>query len=248
MEQNLISSAAQIYSLKHSQTFLSRSFLVKIVNEKDEVIFYPYMISNFSVDSKKIFITIYDMMIKENIEETLDELKGSFWKRKPKFEVILYKLANTNEEIYHVEYTNCKLKNYHGKNFSYKSNDLYQWYLEIEFGKKKIIKTDEMPISKHFFPKNYYETIDKSYKEYDLAVYKNSNKMLDNSILSVKQSNRIDDYQKDCLTNIINHSKAENIKKMQDLYGIKSLDDADIQKMSDDLEAEIDKMESKINK
>lgn len=35
---------------------------------------------------------------------------------------------------------------------------------------------------------------------------------------------------------------------MQDLYGVKSLDDADIKKMSDDLEAEIDKMESKINK
>ena len=42
----------------------------------------------------------------------------------------------------HLLIIKCKLKKYHGKNFTYKGNDPHQWYLELSFANKEILKNE----------------------------------------------------------------------------------------------------------
>ena len=258
MDLNLINSVDEQKHLKELNMFFSRGFMVTIIDEKDNVLFYPCTISNFSVDSKKLFVTVYDLIVEENVEEMLDSLiSHSFFKRSPRIKIILSRLDATWGEVYHVNYNNCVLKNYHGKNFTYKSSEPYQWYLEFSIGNKEIVKSNEYA---YFAPKNRYERIsnptkyynehlrvDKSYKEQDVATLKNSNKMLDEAIETIKSNNSISEERKNQVLKQVRNAQNENKKSANKYYGV-SLDSFDFRTITKTLEKEIDNLEEKINK
>lgn len=258
MDLNLINSVDEQKHLKDLNMFFSRGFMVTIIDDKDNVLFYPCTISNFSVDSKKLFVTVYDLIVKENVEETLDGLiSHSFFKKSPRIKILLSRLDATGIEVYHINYNNCVLKNYHGKNFTYKSSEPYQWYLEFSIGDKEIVKNKEYA---HFVSKNRYEhksnptkyyndhlRVDKRYKEQDLATLKNSNKMLDEAIETIKSNNSISEERKKQVLKQVSNAQNENKKSANKYYGV-SLDSFDFRTITKSLEKEIDNLEEKINK
>lgn len=266
----------QINSLnekKHLNSFnmlFGRDFMVTILDENDKILFYPCMISNFSVDSKKIFVTLYDIIVKENIEEALDSLLGNFIK-KPRLKIVLSRLDKEMTEIYHVNYTDCKLKNYHGKNFTYKVNEAYQWYLEFTFGNKEIVKSTSYNFksknNENYLHTNEDENDKTSVADYRdttkfklsenaaklkyLATLKSSNEMLDNAMDTVRKTKKIKDYQKNNVLNQIENAKEENKKTAKKTFGKYyggSLDSLDFNQIQKTLEKEMEKLEDKINK
>lgn len=188
------SEALYKYSL-----YKTRSFMVSIEDKNGNCLFRPSMISNLSIDKNKIFITLYDMVVKDCIEGILDRWsKGFLWFKK-KVNIILYRLDETNTEIYRVKYGECKLKNYHGKNFNYKGSELHQWYLEFSFGSKTIIQDAKDKI------RPSTESVKK-----EINVLNNSNKMLDDAIDTVRKSKRVNRQTKEKSIQLINRAKSEN--------------------------------------
>lgn len=257
MDLNLINSIDEQKHLRELNMFFSRNFMVTIIDDKENVLFYPCMISNFSVDSKKLFVTVYDLIVKENVEETLDWLiGGNFFKKSPKVKIVLSRLDAAGVEIYHVNYSDCVLKNYHGKNFTYKNNEPYQWYLEFSIGDKEIVKTNKY----NFKSKSYYDikekpieffkkntVTDEEIKEKELAILKNSNKMLDEAVNEVKAKTSIAEERKQSIMRQVRNAKNENKKNAHRFYGA-SLDSFDFKNISKSIEKEIEKIEDKINK
>lgn len=250
MNEDVIDPRIEAEKFNNSLMLPNRSFMVEIIDNSRLVTFQPHMINNFSIDEDKIFITIYDMLNNNDIiEETLDEWSKGFWLFKKHLNVMLYRLDSNNNEVYKVAYTGCKLKKYHGKNLTYKSNDIHQWYLELSFKKKKIIK------NKTYFSENQVKNNDEVkrfvndqlIKNYELKVLKNSNKMLDDAVKTVKVTNKINKRDKKKVIEQIDDAKTENNELANKYYG-KSLKDFDLSKMENMIEKQIADLEGEINK
>ena len=66
--------------LKRCRMFSNRGFMATVRKRDGTVLFYPHMISNFSIDNNKIFITVYDIIQKMNNKKELDSLLKGCWK------------------------------------------------------------------------------------------------------------------------------------------------------------------------
>lgn len=253
MDLNLVNSIDEQKRLRELNMFFSRDFMVTIIDDKDNVLFHPCTISNFSVDSKKLFVTVYDLIVKENIEEILDNLiDGNIFKKCPRLKIVLTRLDITGIEIYRVVYSNCILKKYHGKNFTYKSNEPYQWYLEFSIGDKEIVKNNDYNyfVHKSDFALNNNETIcknDDTIKQKELAILKNSNKMLEDVVEEVKVKDSISEEIKNRVIKQVQNAQNENKKKANRYYGA-SLDSIDFNQLTRTLEKQIADLEDKIEK
>lgn len=250
MKEDMVDPRIETEKLNKSLMFSNRSFMVEIIDNSGLVTIYPHMINNFSIDDENIFITVYDMLNNNSIiEETLDEWSKGFWIFKKQLNVILYRLDSVNNEVYKVVYSGCKLKKYHGKNFTYKSNDIHQWYLEMSFKKKKIIK------NKTYFSENQVKNTDEEkrfvndqlIKNYESSVLKKSNNMLDDSVKTVKSNKKINKHGDREVIEQIDNAKAENNDLVNRYYG-KSLKDFDLSKLEKMVEKQIADLEGEINK
>ena len=168
--------------LKHCKIFSNSGFMVTVREKNGTVLFYPHMISNFSIDNNKIFITVYDIIQKMNIEEELDSLLKGFWFFKEKVTITLSKLDAMNKEVYCVSYNDCRLNKYHGKNFTYKANDSHQWYLEFTFKTKNSKKNK----SYTFDSKEATRNITQERVKKETSFINNPNKTLDEVVDKVQ--------------------------------------------------------------
>lgn len=225
-----------------------RGYLVSITKKDGTELFEPFMISNFSIDDKCIFITIYDLICHFNIEETLDGLMNGFLWLKKKVNITLFRLNSYNNEVYRVIYHNCKLKKYHGKNFSYKNNSQHQWYLEFTYDRKEINKkTDENYVKIKPFNDEEMKDTNKSMEKYDANVLKQTNKMLDDAIGKVLQTKNISKTQKERSVNDINKAKTENEVRFNKVHK-NSFQNVDLKEIEKSLVKEIKELEDNINK
>lgn len=216
-----VDSRVEEYKLKQCRMFTNRGFMVTVLDDNSNIIFNPYMVSNFSIDGNKIFITVYDLIQHINIEQKLDELCKGFWIFKKQLSVVLMRLDAENKEVYSVKYEKCKLKKYHGKNFTYKGNDPHQWYLELSFGSKEILKNenfkfvtieskiDDVPTQEELNNKFYIQR-HKRYAKKEAEILKNSNRMLDDAAENVKNNNKLTLSDKREKLKEIRNAKAEN--------------------------------------
>lgn len=250
MNEDVIDPRIEAEKFNNSLMLPNRSFMVEIIDNSRLVTFQPHMINNFSIDEDKIFITIYDMLNNNDIiEETLDEWSKGFWLFKKHLNVMLYRLDSNNNEVYKVAYTGCKLKKYHGNNLTYKSNDIHQWYLELSFKKKKIIKNEAYfrgeQVNKADEVKQAVN--EQLIKNYELNILKNSNKMLDGAVKTVKATKKITKHNKKKVIEQIDNAKTENDEIANKYYG-KSLKDFDLSKLEKMIETQISNLEGEINK
>ena len=181
--------------LKRCKMFSNSGFMATVRKRDGTVLFYPHMISNFSIDNNKIFITVYDIIQKMNIEEELDSLLKGFWFFKEKVTLTLSKLDPTNKEVYCINYSGCRLNKYHGKNFTYKANDSHQWYLEFTFKTKNSKKNK----SYTFDSKESAHNITQERVKKETAIINNPNKILDevvDKVQSIHKSAQSQRYEK----------------------------------------------------
>ena len=242
MNSDLINSFQEKKHLKELNLLFSRNFMVTIMDDDNNVLFYPCMISNLSVDSKKLFVTVYDLVSENIVEETLDNLIGNRWKKKPKVHIVVKRLDHDGAEIYHVEYTDCILKEYHGKNFTYKTNEPYQWYLAFNIGEKVIVKNPNYV----FEAKKDAKEVSESIKNKELAILKNSNKMLEEAKEKVRK-NEYFEWNKEKVYKRINKAMDENEKTALEQYGT-SLESFDPEKIKKTFEKEFAKLKDKLEK
>lgn len=248
MDLKSINSTDETTRLKKINFLFGRNFLVTIADENDNVLFYPSMISNFSIDGSKIFISLYDFITEDNVEEKLDKLSGNFFK-KPTMKILLSRLDYNGDEVYKVIYSKCKLNAYHGTNFAYKSNYPYQWYLEVKYGSKEIVKSENYNFkSSNNIDVNGLELkkAPKITKEQSVAILKNSNKMLDEAIEAVSATKKLNDKQKENIAREIVKAKVENVKNAHKYYGA-SLDSIDFTSIAKNLKEAIDETENKLD-
>lgn len=248
MEFNLINSKDEEARLRRLKMLFGRNFMATIADKDGNVLFYPSMISNFSIDGSKIFISLYDLIEEDNVEEKIDKLMGDKFS-KPKLKIILSRLDANKDEVYKVVYTKCKLKAYHGKNFTYKSSEPYQWYLEIEYGAKEIVKNENynyVEADDNEVVKSILEKPVKKYtKEQSVEILKNSNKMLDEAMETVSKTSKLNDGQKQTIAKEIVKAKAENAKNAHKYYGA-SLDSIDFTRIAKSLKEEMNDTEDKL--
>lgn len=242
--------------LSKSTLMFNRGFMVTIVNNDGSLLFRPHMVSNFSIDGKKIFITLYDKLQLPSVEEEIDKLSSGFWFMKPTVSIVLMRLDPRNVEIYRVEYKKCKLQTYHGKNFTYKSNELHQWYLEFSFKEKSIINKCPNDYIKEGYNTNsslneavteYKQNRHKRYTKKELAILKNSNKMLDDAAEKVRDNNKLTQKQKDDKITEINDAKMEN-ETMANKYFGETLKGFNFDEIEKSIEKQIAKLENNMNK
>lgn len=248
MDLKSINSTDEKKRLGTLKMLFGRNFLVTIADENDNVLFYPSMISNFSIDGAKIFISLYDLISEDNVEEKLDNLMGGLLS-KPKMKILLSRLDANGDEVYRVVYNKCKLKAYHGKNFAYKSNEPYQWYLEIKYGSKDIIKSDIYNFNSannNFEINGDFQKKPKLTDEQCVAILKNSNKMLDDAMDTVSSTKKLDEKQKETIGKEIIKAKAENAKNAHKYYGA-SLDSIDFTRIAKNLKDAINETEDKLD-
>lgn len=247
-----VDSRIEEYKLTKCEMFNNRGFMALISDSNDNVIFEPYMISNFSIDNKNIFVTIYDLVQPTNIEETLDGLtNGLLWFRE-NLKVTLIRLDSKNGEVYRTIYSKCKLKKYHGKNFTYKGNDKHQWYLELNFKKKEIVKNKDfnfLEVMSGVLRVPTQEELSKSHgikfsskslnKEKEAKILMNSNKMLNDAAETVRKTNRLNEKEKVTPLKQIDEAKKENEQN-----AIKYLDTKlDYNKLEKDIINELNQLE-----
>jgi hypothetical protein len=263
MDLKSIDSISEQKHLKDLSMFFCRNFMVTMLDEQENILFYPCMISNFSVDGDKLFVTIYDIITKNNIEETLDNLYSHGWKYKyPTVKIILTRLDCKGVEIYRVIYPKCRLKNYHGKNFTYKSSEPYQWYLEFEWhsADKEIIKSDSYDFSKcddyvclmSNEPTKVKDETPMSKPKYDtakrlkeLAILNNSNTMLDDAAEKVVQKETLSEEHKNKVLQQISKAKSENKNYANNMFST-DLDTFDLDAIAKSIEKEIAELENKL--
>lgn len=253
MINELITPHSEECKLQQCRMFTNRGFMVTITRDDGSVLFYPYMVSNFSIDEKKVFVTIYDLIQSSNIEESLDELlKGFLWFKK-KVNITLIRLDVENEEVYRIDYKKCQLKKYHGKNFTYKGSDMHQWYLEFTFAKKELVKNNDFkftPIvvdvdSIKNIPTNNVAQVQrhKRMSKQEAAILKNSNKMLDEAIEKVKDTKRLTQDAKTKKIREINKAKSENENAINQFYG-KTFSGEKLKEMEKWIEVELNEIEN----
>lgn len=226
-----VDSRVEEYKLRQCRMFTNRGFMVTVLDDDGNMIFSPYMVSNFSIDGNKIFITVYDLIQHINIEQKLDELCKGFWIFKKKLSVILMRLDSENKEVYSIRYEKCKLKKYHGKNFTYKGNDPHQWYLELSFANKEILKNENfkfvtiedkidcIPLQEELKNDSYAKR-HKRYTKKEVEILKNSNRMLDDAAKMVKNSNKLTLSEKMNKLKEIKNAKAENEESAMKFFNV----------------------------
>lgn len=246
-KKKTVFASQELEKLRNGKFLNDRGYLVSITKKDGTELFEPFMISNFSIDEKCIFITIYDLIYHFNIEEVLDELMDGFLWFKEKVNITLFRLDSYNNEVYRVIYHNCKLKKYHGKNFSYRNNSQHQWYLEFTYGKKEINtnKAENYIVIKPFDDEEINLT-NKSMETYDSNVLKQTNKMLDDAMDKVWQTKKIARMQKERSVNDIKKAKKENEVSFNKVYG-NSLKNIDYKEIEKNLLKEIKELENNIN-
>ena len=226
--------------LKYCKIFSNRGFMATVRKKDGTVLFYPHMISNFSIDSNKIFITVYDVIQKMNIEEELDSLLKGFWIFKEKVTITLSKLDPMNKEVYCVSYNDCRLNKYHGKNFTYKANDSHQWYLEFTF-KTKNSKKNKLYT---FDGKEVTHNITQEGVKKETAVINSSNKMLDEAADKAQSTHKLPQSQKDKKIIEGHNAIVENKQITKRHYG-NNLQKLDFNEIEKALENQIAKLENK---
>ena len=226
--------------LKHCKIFSNRGFMATVRKKDGTVLFYPHMISNFSIDSNKIFITVYDVIQKMNIEEELDSLLKGFWIFKEKVTITLSKLDPMNKEVYCVSYNDCRLNKYHGKNFTYKANDSHQWYLEFTF-KTKNSKKNRLYT---FDGKEVTHNITQEGVKKETAVINSSNKMLDEAADKAQSTYKLPQSQKDKKI-IEDHNAIVEDKQITKRHYGNNLQKLDFNEIEKALENQIAKLENK---
>ena len=226
--------------LKRCKIFSNRGFMATVRKKDGTVLFYPHMISNFSIDSNKIFITVYDVIQKMNIEEELDSLLKGFWIFKEKVTITLSKLDPMNKEVYCVSYNDCRLNKYHGKNFTYKANDSHQWYLEFTF-KTKNSKKNKLYT---FDGKEVTHNITQEGVKKETAVINSSNKMLDEAADKAQSTHKLPQSQKDKKIIEGHNAIVENKQITKRHYG-NNLQKLDFNEIEKALENQIAKLENK---
>ena len=226
--------------LKRCKIFSNRGFMATVRKKDGTVLFYPHMISNFSIDSNKIFITVYDVIQKMNIEEELDSLLKGFWIFKEKVTITLSKLDPMNKEVYCVSYNDCRLNKYHGKNFTYKANDSHQWYLEFTF-KSKNYKKNKLYT---FDGKEVTHNITQEGVKKETAVINSSNKMLDEAADKAQSTHKLPQSQKDKKIIEDHNAIVENKQITKRHYG-NNLQKLDFNEIEKALENQIAKLENK---
>ena len=226
--------------LKRCKMFSNSGFMATVRKKDGTVLFYPYMISNFSIDNNKIFITVYDIIQKMNIEEELDNLLKGFWFFKKKVTITLSKLDPMNKEVYCVSYNDCRLNKYHGKNFTYKANDSHQWYLEFTF-KTKNSKNNKLYT---FDGKEVTHNITQEGVKKETAVINSSNKMLDEAADKVQSTYKLPQSQKDKKIIEDHNAIVENKQTIKKYYG-NNLQKLDFNEIEKTLENQIAKLENK---
>lgn len=247
MTKEIIDPQIEEDKLKQCQMFTNRGFMVTITKSDGTALFYPHMISNFSIDTKKIFITIYDLIQALNVEEELDELSKGFCFFKKNVKITLHKLDPMNEEVYRIEYNKCKLKKYHGKNFTYKANDPHQWYLEFTFSSKNVIKNKNYIFNSGNNTPKLTKSDYKKMAKKEIAILQNSNKMLEEAADKVRGTHKLNQSQKNERITNINSAKTENETVAMKYYG-KTLQDVDFDEIEKTIETQITKIENKIYK
>ena len=226
--------------LKRCKIFSNRGFMATVRKKDGTVLFYPHMISNFSIDNNKIFITVYDIIQKMNIEEELDSLLKGFWFFKEKVTITLSKLDAMNKEVYCVSYNDCRLNKYHGKNFTYKANDSHQWYLEFTF------KTKNSKKNKSYTFDSKESTHNMSLEDFkrEFTTMNNSNKILDEVVDKVQpihksaQSQRYEKITED------HNAIVDNVQSIKKRYG-NNLQKIDFNEIEKALENQIIELENK---
>ena len=226
--------------LKRCRMFSNRGFMATVRKRDGTVLFYPHMISNFSIDNNKIFITVYDIIQKMNIEEELDSLLKGFWIFKEKVTITLSKLDPMNKEVYCVSYDDCRLNKYHGKNFTYKANDSHQWYLEFTF-KTKNSKKNKLYT---FDGKEVTHNITQEGVKKETAVINSSNKMLDEAADKAQSTHKLPQSQKDKKIIEGHNAIVENKQITKRHYG-NNLQKLDFNEIEKALENQIAKLENK---
>ena len=226
--------------LKRCRMFSNRGFMATVRKRDGTVLFYPHMISNFSIDNNKIFITVYDIIQKMNIEEELDSLLKGFWIFKEKVTITLSKLDPMNKEVYCVSYNDCRLNKYHGKNFTYKANDSHQWYLEFTF-KTKNSKKNKLYT---FDGKEVTHNITQEGVKKETAVINSSNKMLDEAADKAQSTHKLPQSQKDKKIIEGHNAIVENKQITKRHYG-NNLQKLDFNEIEKALENQIAKLENK---
>ena len=226
--------------LKRCRMFSNRGFMATVRKRDGTVLFYPHMISNFSIDNNKIFITVYDIIQKMNIEEELDSLLKGFWFFKEKVTITLSKLDPMNKEVYCVSYNDCRLNKYHGKNFTYKANDPHQWYLEFTF-KTKNSKKNKLYT---FDGKEVTHNITQEGVKKETTVINSSNKMLDEAADKVQSTYKLPQSQKDKKIIEDHNAIVENKQTIKKYYG-NNLQKLDFNEIEKALENQIAKLENK---
>ena len=220
--------------------FSNSGFMATVRKKDGTVLFYPYMISNFSIDNNKIFITVYDIIQKMNIEEELDNLLKGFWFFKKKVTITLSKLDPMNKEVYCVNYSGCSLNKYHGKNFTYKANDSHQWYLEFTF-KSKNYKKNKLYT---FDGKEVTHNITQEGVKKETTVINSSNKMLDEAADKAQSTHKLPQSQKDKKIIEDHNAIVENKQTIKKYYG-NNLQKLDFNEIEKALENQIAKLENK---
>ena len=226
--------------LKRCRMFSNRGFMATVRKRDGTVLFYPHMISNFSIDNNKIFITVYDIIQKMNIEEELDSLLKGFWIFKEKVTITLSKLDPMNKEVYCVNYSGCSLNKYHGKNFTYKANDSHQWYLEFTF-KSKHYKKNKLYT---FDGKEVTHNITQEGVKKETTVINSSNKMLDEAADKAQSTYKLPQSQKDKKIIEDHNAIVENKQTIKKYYG-NNLQKLDFNEIEKALENQIAKLENK---
>ena len=257
MVKKVIDSRLEESKLKQCQMFSNRGFMVTVLDDEENIVFSPYMISNFSIDGNKIFITVYDLIQKANIEQKLDELSKGFCMFKSQLSIILMRLDNANKEVYSVKYGKCKLRKYHGKNFTYKGNEPHQWYLELSFKSKEIINNkdfdflpiilnlENIPTQEELNKKYNYSSIPRHKRmvKKEVEILKNTNKMLDEAAEKVKSNNKLNDTYKKNKLNEINKAKNENKDNAMKQLGV-NIDFSDLKKIEKEMESTLLELEN----
>lgn len=248
-KKKTIFASQELEKLRKGNFLNDRGYLVSITKKDGTELFEPFMISNFSIDEKCIFITIYDLIYHFNIEEVLDDLMDGFLWFKKKVNITLFRLDSYNNEVYRVIYHNCRLKKYHGKNFSYKNNSQHQWYLEFTYGKKEIntLKSDNsVEIMPYDYEKRTYFPHAQSFEEYDRKVLEQTSNMLNEAMDKVMQTEKISKTQKERSVNNIKKAKKENEVKFKKVYK-NPLQNVNLNDIEKNLVAEIKELEDNIN-
>lgn len=250
MKEGIIVNNIEHEKFNQYLTLPTQKFMVEITDDKRVVKFYSDIINSFSVDNKKIFITMYDVLNNNDIiEETLDEWSKGFWVFKKHFNVILYRLDSVNNEVYKVVYSGCKLKKYNGKIFTSNANEVYEWYLGVSFKNKKIIK------NKAYFSRNQVHDIDKVkqatnkrlIKNYESSILKNSNNLLDDSVKTVKSNKKINKHDKGKVVEQIDNAKTDSNVNTNTYHG-HQFNGFDLSKLEKMVEKQIADLEGEINK